>query len=73
MKKKKIIITGIMVSAAMISVLVITSCIKRSEQKKTESPEKIIRYYTCPMHPQVHKDHPGECPICGMRLVHVYQ
>ncbi|MFI5251471.1 MAG: efflux RND transporter periplasmic adaptor subunit [Bacteroidota bacterium] len=26
-------------------------------------------YYTCPMHPQVHKDQPGACPICGMTLV----
>ena len=26
-------------------------------------------YYTCPMHPQVHQDAPGQCPICGMKLV----
>jgi membrane fusion protein, copper/silver efflux system len=25
--------------------------------------------YTCPMHPQYTSDHPGDCPICGMRLV----
>ena len=24
--------------------------------------------YTCPMHGQVRLDHPGDCPICGMRL-----
>ena len=24
--------------------------------------------YTCPMHPDYHSDHPGNCPICGMRL-----
>ena len=24
--------------------------------------------YTCPMHPQVRRDHPGVCPICGMAL-----
>lgn len=27
--------------------------------------------YTCPMHPQVIKDAPGTCPICGMDLVPV--
>lgn len=27
--------------------------------------------YTCPMHPQVIKDAPGTCPICGMDLVKV--
>ena len=24
--------------------------------------------YTCPMHPDYHSDHPGDCPICGMPL-----
>jgi Cu+-exporting ATPase len=24
--------------------------------------------YTCPMHPEVQQDHPGECPKCGMTL-----
>jgi Cu+-exporting ATPase len=24
--------------------------------------------YTCPMHPQIERDHPGDCPICGMAL-----
>lgn len=25
--------------------------------------------WTCPMHPQIKKDGPGSCPICGMNLV----
>ena len=25
--------------------------------------------WQCPMHPQVIRDQPGDCPICGMRLV----
>ena len=24
--------------------------------------------YTCPMHPEIHQDHPGVCPKCGMAL-----
>jgi P-type Cu+ transporter len=24
--------------------------------------------YTCPMHPDIEQDHPGECPKCGMTL-----
>ncbi|MCF3107564.1 heavy metal translocating P-type ATPase [Niabella sp. CC-SYL272] len=27
--------------------------------------------YTCPMHPQVLKDEPGRCPLCGMALIPV--
>ncbi|MBB3209136.1 Cu(I)/Ag(I) efflux system membrane fusion protein [Rhodopirellula rubra] len=25
--------------------------------------------YTCPMHPQIRQNEPGDCPICGMKLV----
>ena len=25
--------------------------------------------YTCPMHPQIVRNAPGKCPICGMNLV----
>jgi Cu+-exporting ATPase len=24
--------------------------------------------YTCPMHPEIEQDHPGDCPVCGMPL-----
>ncbi|RLQ20247.1 heavy metal translocating P-type ATPase [Seongchinamella sediminis] len=25
-------------------------------------------FYTCPMHPEIHQEGPGDCPICGMAL-----
>lgn len=28
-------------------------------------------YWTCPMHPQIHMNHAGECPICHMKLIQV--
>jgi hypothetical protein len=28
-----------------------------------------VAQYTCPMHPEVVKDQPGDCPKCGMKLV----
>jgi len=31
-----------------------------------EAPAGTI--YTCPMHPEVRQDHPGNCPKCGMTL-----
>ena len=32
-----------------------------------------ILYYTCPMHPSVKADKPGDCSICGMTLQPVYE
>ena len=28
-------------------------------------------YYTCAMHPQIHEEEPGNCPICGMKLIKI--
>jgi len=33
--------------------------------------EHVHQQYTCPMHPEVIKDAPGQCPKCGMTLVPV--
>lgn len=38
---------------------------KLTTMKATEGQS----YWTCPMHPQIHSEHPGECPICHMKLV----
>ena len=32
------------------------------------APEPAGTIYTCPMHPEVQQDHPGNCPKCGMTL-----
>ncbi len=34
--------------------------------KASSSSSKVI--YTCPMHPEIRQDHPGDCPKCGMHL-----
>jgi hypothetical protein len=31
--------------------------------------EKATEVYTCSMHPEIIRDEPGNCPICGMNLV----
>src|SRR5712691_9860176 len=37
----------------------------REHEHEHEKKQK----YTCPMHPEVVMDHPGNCPKCGMTLV----
>lgn len=32
------------------------------------TPAAVAQKYTCPMHPEVIRDGPGSCPICGMAL-----
>jgi membrane fusion protein, copper/silver efflux system len=38
-----------------------------AEEKATAAVAKV--QYQCPMHPTIIQDHPGDCPICGMKLV----
>lgn len=50
------------------------SLLKKSTEKEKSSISKVEvapSFWTCPMHPQIHTDHPGECPICHMKLVEV--
>ena len=39
---------------------------KRGPAPVAPAPGKTI--YTCPMHPEVQQEHPGDCPKCGMAL-----
>ena len=43
----------------------ISGCSKHQDTNNHQSQE----YYTCSMHPQIHQDKPGKCPICGMDLI----
>ncbi len=36
--------------------------------QKTEQQAKPGTQWTCPMHPEIVRDEPGSCPICGMAL-----
>jgi Cu(I)/Ag(I) efflux system membrane fusion protein len=50
------------------TVLFMVSGLFISCDKKEAAKEPGI-IYTCPMHSDVIKDAPGQCPICGMDLV----
>ncbi|MDY0042379.1 MAG: heavy metal translocating P-type ATPase [Desulforhabdus sp.] len=40
---------------------------ERGRQEKRAVPVDAVKY-TCPMHPEVQSDQPGDCPKCGMAL-----
>lgn len=53
--------------------LLFQACTKASPPTSARSGEPSSldqqQIWTCPMHPQIRKDGPGKCPICGMDLV----
>ncbi len=46
-----------------------TACNQKRSENHTHETKEGIEIYTCPMHPQIIRDKPGNCPICGMNLV----
>ena len=45
--------------------------LKPDSSKISMTQSEGTSYWTCPMHPQIHLDHDGECPICHMKLVKI--
>jgi P-type Cu+ transporter len=41
---------------------------KHDHKSESVKHTGVVDYYTCPMHPEVQQDHPGDCPKCGMAL-----
>jgi len=64
---KKSIIIALLAGVMAFTFNACSNSTPNSTKVESKSTEKIV--YTCTMHPQVHKDKPGDCPICGMPLV----
>jgi len=54
---------------ALLFMLGFAACKEKPVQIAATTQSKA--YYTCSMHPQIHEDHDGNCPICGMKLIKV--
>jgi predicted RNA-binding Zn-ribbon protein involved in translation (DUF1610 family) len=63
MRQTKLWFAALAVAVALVGVALSVGCGKKVE----ETAE--VATYTCPMHPEVTSDKPGECPSCGMDLV----
>lgn len=66
--KKKMKCINIILPAILFGMLLVAAC-SNSKQAPVQAQSKNAVQYTCPMHPQISEDHPGNCPICGMTLV----
>ena len=49
--------------------LAATGCSNKKDPHAAHNADAVAAIYTCPMHPEIIKDKPGSCPICGMALV----
>jgi hypothetical protein len=69
-RKKKIMKTKILIATMSVilggAVIVPLHLVAATNSVSVTAPK--ILNYTCPMHPSVKADKPGDCPICGMKL-----
>src|SRR3990170_5781405 len=55
----------LLISCCLVSIIFLNAC----KNKKVENDQKNKELWTCSMHPEIIRDKPGACPICGMDLI----
>lgn len=60
-------------SSLWVAVVAVASvaCSPRSGASPAPAEAAVSAQHRCPMHPGVVQDHPGDCPVCNMKLVPV--
>jgi membrane fusion protein, copper/silver efflux system len=70
--KRGLFINQLLMALMVVSFLsLLDGCSRSPSPKETvkESPPPAKALWTCSMCPQIRQEHPGECPMCGMKLV----
>lgn len=65
--KSKFLFPVILVAGLMLVNFSFYPVYGQTQQNKQVKQHTVM--YTCPMHPEIVQDHPGNCPKCGMKLV----
>ncbi|MCG8650501.1 MAG: hypothetical protein MI861_11760, partial [Pirellulales bacterium] len=65
---------GMVTSAFVVGIVLLgvaqrVGWIQADQPSPTTAGQQQDATYTCPMHPHIRQDGPGDCPICGMDLV----
>jgi multidrug efflux pump subunit AcrA (membrane-fusion protein)/rubrerythrin len=71
--KLKLIFAGTLLVAAIGVGVLIAGCSRQPERPGATAASSERTLYTCGMHPWIIQDHPGNCPICGMKLEPVHK
>src|ERR1700690_2067996 len=71
--KWKLIFWGMLLVTAMGAGAFMTGCSRPPEESGATAVSSEKTLYTCGMHPWIIQDHPGNCPICGMKLEPVHK
>ena len=71
--KLKLILTGTLLVAAVGCGVFAADNSSKPDSTNTAAASSGKTLYTCGMHPWIIQDHPGNCPVCGMKLEPVHK
>lgn len=54
-------------------IIILAAVLLAACSKQPEGDQRAVKFYQSPMHPWITSDQPGQCTICGMDLVPVYE
>ncbi len=63
--RRKIVLTLALIASGLVAGILLESRLDRAAPPAVATTTR----YICPMHPDVVRDAPGNCPVCGMALV----